>query len=263
MNLIQKGDETRCMLQYLGTLQAPVRFDSRILFRQLAGDAKKSHEDWITFVKIWEKQLGQFGKVEVRVSPTNEPFVMLTPMQASLLVLQNVLEQTPSFDTLLDSLGDFYAHLPPDPYAHPFGPGFGLFYGASFDAVQNKTKEEVEQARKQPQRPLEDSEEKIEKALGERLEAQGIRVRYQVLCAYGRADIVTPDAIYEIKRFLTKRALHEAIGQVLAYRASLNPLARAIVVGCQYKGTPVDIQLAWAAGVEVMVWNEEQNSSEV
>lgn len=94
----------------------------------------------------------------------------------------------------------------------------------------------------------------IELALATQLEAQGISVACQVYNEMGVADIVTPHAIYEIKDVLTRQKLREAIAQVLAYRACLNPSAKAIVVGRRPQGKQVDTHLALAVGVEIMVW---------
>lgn len=131
------------------------------------------------------------------------------------------------------------------------------------DSMQNKILEELDAIHKNgdiKKEPAKDSEAEIEAAFGKRLEEQGIAVQHQVVCVHGRADLVTPDAIYEIKDYLTRNKLQQAIGQVLAYRTCLNPEAKVYVVGRQWKDKPVAIDLAQAVGVGVIVWGDENVS---
>jgi hypothetical protein len=85
---------------------------------------------------------------------------------------------------------------------------------------------------KKPKRKTLESE--LQSLIGEGLKNQGISVQYEVACDAGIADIVTPDAIYEIKLNLNPDMLFKAIGQVLIYREQINPSAKAFIVG--YKG---------------------------
>src|SRR6266542_1857078 len=77
------------------------------------------------------------------------------------------------------------------------------------------------------------SEPELRQLIVQALRASGIAVEEQVVCQAGAADIVTVrrDAVIEIKLALTRKAIQWAVGQVLLYRAAINPAARAIVVG--------------------------------
>lgn len=55
----------------------------------------------------------------------------------------------------------------------------------------------------------------------ERLRKSGAEVRTQVHCRFGRADIVTANTVYEIKLFLTRQAIFQAIGQATLYAHAL------------------------------------------
>ncbi|EFH86598.1 hypothetical protein [Ktedonobacter racemifer] len=120
---------------------------------------------------------------------------------------------------------------------------------------QNKTLEEVLEENVKAEKPR-GKEEKLEKEFGAKLTAQGIPVQYQVRCEHGRADIVTPDAIYEIKASLSRSTLHKAIAQVLLYRDCINPSAKAVVVGYPHRKEKVDVAMANRLNVEVIVCEE-------
>jgi hypothetical protein len=96
-------------------------------------------------------------------------------------------------------------------------------------------------------------EKRLEKEFGESLSDQGILVQYQVHCEYGIADIVTPDAVYEVKASLSRGDIYRAASQVLLYRNCINPSARAIIVGYPNNEEPVNIEIATALGIEVIV----------
>lgn len=101
-------------------------------------------------------------------------------------------------------------------------------------------------------------EKSIEDALANDLRNQGFTVRQQVYCANGRADIVTDEAIYEIKAFLTRDCIFKAIGQLFSYQICINPVARLFIVGCQpgnRDGQKVETNLATSLGIEVIVWD--------
>lgn len=99
-------------------------------------------------------------------------------------------------------------------------------------------------------------EKRIEREFGKRLSDQGIPVKYQVQCEYGIADIVTPNAIYEVKAALSRSDIHKATSQVLLYRKCINPNAKAVIVGCPYDNEKVEIELAQALGVDVILWED-------
>lgn len=70
----------------------------------------------------------------------------------------------------------------------------------------------------------------IEANVAARLKARGIRpVEQQVRTRAGIADIVTPDAVYEVKLSLTRVSLFQAVGQVSVYARELERPNRVIV----------------------------------
>jgi hypothetical protein len=119
----------------------------------------------------------------------------------------------------------------------------------------NKTREEL----RVPKEKVDKTEKRIEKAFAATLTNQGIPVQHQVKCKAGIADIVTPDAIYEVKAYLTRSSIQKGIAQVLAYRACIHPSAKVAVVGYAYKKQPVDFKFAQALGVDVIVWEDPPN----
>ncbi len=101
-------------------------------------------------------------------------------------------------------------------------------------------------------------EKNIEDALANDLRSQGFAVKQQVCCANGRADIVTSEAIYEVKAFLTRDCIYKAIGQLFSYQRSISPSANLFIVGCKprNKGEQrIEASLATSLGIEVMVWD--------
>jgi hypothetical protein len=103
------------------------------------------------------------------------------------------------------------------------------------------------------------SELELRTAIVQALRASGIAVEEQVVCDAGTADIVTArrDAVIEVKLDLARRQIQWAVGQVLLYRAAINPGARAIVVGYATSETAGLVDWAAAVGVEVICWNAE------
>ena len=96
-------------------------------------------------------------------------------------------------------------------------------------------------------------EKRLELEFGKSLSAQGIPVQHQVKCECGIADIVTPDAIYEIKASLSRGNIYRAASQVLLYRNCINPSAKAVIVGYPHDKEPVDIEIANKLGIEIVV----------
>lgn len=99
------------------------------------------------------------------------------------------------------------------------------------------------------------SEKNLERLIVQSLRSQGIPVEIQVNCGVGVADLVTPEAIYEIKVALSRKRLFQAIGQVLIYRQAIDPSRRAIVAGyIDPSSNVLDIlQYASQIGVEVIL----------
>jgi hypothetical protein len=93
------------------------------------------------------------------------------------------------------------------------------------------------------------SEPELRAIIVQALRTSGIAVEEQVICAAGVADIVTArrDAVIEVKLDLTRKQIQWAVGQVLLYRAAINPSARAIVVG--YATGETAGLVDWAAAV--------------
>ncbi len=95
------------------------------------------------------------------------------------------------------------------------------------------------------------------------LEANGVHVDRQVVCATGIADLVTRDrdAVFEVKYWLTRANLFCALGQVLLYRQAINPAARAIIVG-RSTGETVALQPSLEQlGIELMLWPQSGNEA--
>src|SRR5215218_503760 len=102
--------------------------------------------------------------------------------------------------------------------------------------------------------PQHRSEPALRAAIAQTLRAHGIAVDEQVGCAAGAADLVTArrDAIYEAKLFLSRKALQQAVGQLVLYRQAINPAARAIIVGYATAETAALRPTITAIGIEVV-----------
>src|SRR5262249_32909613 len=103
-------------------------------------------------------------------------------------------------------------------------------------------------------------EPELRQAIIEALRTHGIAVSESVPCAAGAADLVTRsgDAIFEVKHRLNRRALYQAVGQVLLYRLCINPDARAIVVGYAIDEIASLLPLLPALGIEIVLWRDKQ-----
>lgn len=84
----------------------------------------------------------------------------------------------------------------------------------------------------------------------------GVPVVREVKCAAGVADVVTPDAVYEVELLLSRNVLFHALGQVLLYRAALDYTKRAVIVGLHDSSSPITALLPYAQqlGVEVVFY---------
>lgn len=100
------------------------------------------------------------------------------------------------------------------------------------------------------------TEKQLQTAFVEYLEAQGEACQIEVNCSVGRADIVTADAIYEIKHPIDREGLFKAVGQVLLYRAAINPSLRAVIVFLEPQTDDFQpyIDAVLATGIEVILW---------
>jgi hypothetical protein len=100
------------------------------------------------------------------------------------------------------------------------------------------------------------SEQGLEGAIAKALRAQGHRVRCQVRCKAGVADIVTDDRIIEVKRRFSRDELFKAVGQVLTYRQSINPRLRPVIIARTLDNEARSIvPNVEALGVEVVLWS--------
>jgi hypothetical protein len=96
-------------------------------------------------------------------------------------------------------------------------------------------------------------EKSLEVRIVRYLKAMGHRVRQQVRCRAGIADIVTDDAVIEVEYYLSRAKLFEAVGQVLMYRNVINSSARAVIIAEAIdRYAPVDV--ARELGVEIIQW---------
>ncbi|MBD2681577.1 hypothetical protein H6G98_28575 [Nostoc sp. FACHB-857] len=84
-----------------------------------------------------------------------------------------------------------------------------------------------------------------------------IEVERQVSCQAGIADVVTRNAIYEIKLHLNKTEVFKAIGQVLLYRQCINPNCEAIIV-CKSSQVRDLYQVIKELDVQIFEWEPEQ-----
>jgi hypothetical protein len=101
-----------------------------------------------------------------------------------------------------------------------------------------------------PRKVREQIEAKLEAYCMELFSGCGMIARRQVRCEAGIADIVTDDTIYELKAFLNRRTLYQAIGQLQFYRPHLNSSARLAII-CKSSSVRKLHPLARLAGVEV------------
>jgi hypothetical protein len=106
------------------------------------------------------------------------------------------------------------------------------------------------------------SEPALRAAVAAALRANGVAVDEQVNCTAGIADLVTVrrDAVIEVKLWLHRKALHQAVGQLSTYRQAINPSARMIVVGYPTAETAALRPHVEALGVEVVGWSDETGS---
>lgn len=247
------------LLLFFYGLKSSDSIDSRILFhfmqsRIVECEIRHQHSDWVTFAcEAADLDLLPFCCVDVRSASNDDEFLMFTPRQACFLILYAkypektfMLSLKPTFDTFLQENKD------------------RKFSDAWLAALYlcdkiNKTAEKLREEKQEPTRKQ--IEKDIEVAFSERLKQQDIEVRRQVRCPSGIADIVTPNAIYEVKAELTHRELRHAIAQVLSYRVYINPTAKVYVIGCKPKKEEIMYDLTEALGVEIIIWDEGQVSN--
>lgn len=102
------------------------------------------------------------------------------------------------------------------------------------------------------------SEPALRAAIAQRLRDNGLAIEENVSCPAGLADITTVsgDTIIEVKHRLTRKQVYIAVGQLLLYRQSINPSARAILVGYSSPEISALLPFLTPLGVEVMFWED-------
>lgn len=78
------------------------------------------------------------------------------------------------------------------------------------------------------------TEKELQEYCYEVLKYRGIDYQAEVSVSErdGRADIVTADAVIELKKILTRESIHSAVGQALSYNATLQR-EKVIIMGCK------------------------------
>jgi hypothetical protein len=101
-------------------------------------------------------------------------------------------------------------------------------------------------------------ERETEEALVAQLAEAGVPVQRQVRVATGVIDVLTPDAIYEVKTFLTRDSMFEGVGQLMVYQAGRGggPPLRLVLVGRETRETAALIPVLARIGVEVDAWRD-------
>lgn len=101
-------------------------------------------------------------------------------------------------------------------------------------------------------------EQEIEEALCLELAQAGLDAQRQVRVRCGVADVMTADAIYEVKAILSRDSLLQAVGQLFLYRAEADDAHpwRLVVVGRETRETAVLLPTLAKLGVEVELWRK-------
>lgn len=109
-------------------------------------------------------------------------------------------------------------------------------------------------------RPLQ-TEGELQATIAAHLRTQGWEVVEQVACTVGTADLVARredrTVIIETKFALTRRSIFEAAGQVLAYKAAIDPDADAIVMGYARHLPASTVAAVAALDVTVIAWDQQ------
>jgi hypothetical protein len=98
----------------------------------------------------------------------------------------------------------------------------------------------------------------LEKKVFDFFVGAGELVWRQVDCGFaGVADVVTKDAIYELKDRLPRRSYQQALGQLQLYKNYLNPCARMGIICNGTNMSPRKLEkLESLTGVAVLVWQD-------
>jgi hypothetical protein len=100
-------------------------------------------------------------------------------------------------------------------------------------------------------------ERETEEGVCASLVGRGIAAQRQVRVASGVVDILTPEAIYEVKTFLTRESIFQGVGQLFVYRTEVagGPARRLTLVGRETRETAGLIPVLAKLGVEVEPWS--------
>lgn len=75
-------------------------------------------------------------------------------------------------------------------------------------------------------------ESNLQEYIAQRLYELGNKEIYlEFKCRGGRADIVTPSTIYEVKKWLTRDHLYQAMGQVACYQKNIKGNKKGVIIG--------------------------------
>jgi hypothetical protein len=99
-------------------------------------------------------------------------------------------------------------------------------------------------------------ERETEDGIVAELTAAGAPVRRQVRTASGVIDLLTPDAIYEVKTFLTRDSIFQGLGQLTVYASDGGAGARLrrVLVGRETHETAALLPALERLEVEVWLW---------
>lgn len=96
------------------------------------------------------------------------------------------------------------------------------------------------------------NEQALESRLCRTLDENGISWERQVRTECGIADVVTDEAVYEVKLVLDRSSLFKAYGQVTVYAEALGK-KRRVIVGYPVRGLDAMVGAIERLGVEINV----------
>ncbi len=96
------------------------------------------------------------------------------------------------------------------------------------------------------------NEQALEERLCRTLDDNGIRWDRQLRTEAGIADVVTDEAVYEVKLVLDRSSLFKAYGQVTVYAEVLGR-KRRVIVGYPVRGLDAVVEAIERQGVEINV----------
>ena len=97
------------------------------------------------------------------------------------------------------------------------------------------------------------TEAEIEVVLLHILEASNIPHQHQVSCEYGRIDVLTDTAIFEVKRAPTNHYLKQAVGQLATYQQAYPHVKKLIMVTTEVAAADISTEMVKKLGVPVLI----------